>query len=572
MATSRKKVKPRNEGLSREIRAEDEADILAESGAEADEHGDLFIEESKLEKLGAVDTESIRENRRLQEIADSQRGGHKGIPFNTNDPLVIYNTLLKTWAPGSIYIPVKRLTGSQIQEVIKSGPRSGAELYEALRALHGPNEEAEYQVDFIDSARKIYRGKGRITMPDARPQQSQGGPMTQPYGWSPQQYPPPWQSQQQPPWQPPWQQSPAQPDPAPQQQQPQQQQPPAQQQQPQQQPPAPTYVVPPPGPDPMQMMGQMFQMFQEMRNSLQPPPSQQQTPAFPQMPPPPPPHSDPSVMMQWMRDMWGMFQQMQPPTQATPQPMQPQMASQPQQQDPMAMMSGMIELFGKMSQVFNSQQQEPRRSPLRAGVAGYPGRRAPDDGYPPHYPPPSQQQARERSASEVFRESISTIKTAVDAYQELGSLFPQAHHPQLSHHAIDTTGEDDDSPVRVVDTGAAKLAFDKKDGTLRTWESGLMNLDKIFNFLGEQREALQKAHAEQRGPARQLPPGYVEVTEGYQPPPGFVTVPVDPEEAQRVTQRHHQPSQSQADLPPPPSRMPPPIDQDSWEEPWEMPE
>jgi len=112
--------------------------------------------------------------------------------------------------------------------------------------------------------------------------------------------------------------------------------------------------------------------------------------------------------------------------------------------------------------------------------------------------------------------------------------------------------EDEDSPTRVVDTGSAKLVFSKKDGSLRPLETGFANMDKIFGWAAQQIERVQQTRdAQQQRPAprRQLPPDVIEVTPGYQPPAGYVPVPLN---------EHGEPQFAQA-LPPPPSNIPPPL-------------
>jgi len=104
--------------------------------------------------------------------------------------------------------------------------------------------------------------------------------------------------------------------------------------------------------------------------------------------------------------------------------------------------------------------------------------------------------------------------------------------------------EDDGSPVRVVETGPARVVYNKEDGSVRGFETIVANADKIFKFVGEQadrlRDAQERRVQQQQPQQRVLPRGYVEVGPGYQPPPGFVAVPVD-------------------DLPPPPEYVPPPV-------------
>jgi hypothetical protein len=123
--------------------------------------------------------------------------------------------------------------------------------------------------------------------------------------------------------------------------------------------------------------------------------------------------------------------------------------------------------------------------------------------------------------------------------------------------------EDDDSPISVIDTGPAKIVINKKDGTLRGWETGFANLDKIFKFAGEQGELIRTANErrrqqqqQQQPQPRQLAPGYVEVTEGYRPPHGYVAVPVD----QSGAPIQQQPPIQQQNLPPAPQVFSPPIE------------
>ena len=146
-------------------------------GAEEDEEsGELVADEDKVRKIGAADPATVREDRRLRSVANKKRQGKKNVGFGTTDPLVVYETLLKTWAPDSIDITFKRLSGSQItQMMIRSRPRSRTELYEAFMNMHGQSEAAEYEVRFHDSSGHQWRGQGRITMPDTRPRGQQNG-------------------------------------------------------------------------------------------------------------------------------------------------------------------------------------------------------------------------------------------------------------------------------------------------------------------------------------------------------------------------------------------------------------
>ncbi len=288
---------------------EDEADIIAEVGAERDEELDeLVATEEKVVAIGAVDAESVRENRRLGAVVGKKRANMKNVPFNASDVLVKFDWIVKYWPPNSLHIKMKRLTGSEVQHTIRTFPRSGMELYAALMEYHGVSDEAKYEVVVTDSTTHEFRGKGQITLPDTQPKQSQGGyPMNAPQQpWQP----PPGQQ----PWQPPAQGAPPQAQP--------------QQQQPQQ-------GVPPPGPDPVAMMQQIWKMLQPQQGA----PQQQADPqqGAPQQPPaqvfvPPPPGPDPVAMMQ---QIWKMLQQQPPAQPGSAQPAQPQA-------NPTAAMTGMM--------------------------------------------------------------------------------------------------------------------------------------------------------------------------------------------------------------------------------------
>jgi hypothetical protein len=573
---------------------QDEADIVAEVGATPadDGSGELQADEAKIREVGAVDAESIRENRRIEQMVNKKRGaGGTGGDFNVDNLLEKYEGIIKFWPPNTIDIMVNRVTGTPVQWVIRSRPRSGAELYAAILAQHGRYEEAEYKVLLFDSTDKKRRGTGRITMPDTRdtppspqpPQPPQGQPPMNPY------YPPYGQPQAGP-------QAATLP-PSTVQVVPPTVDPVAmmgkmfelfQQMQTSAHPP-PVPVVPQPAPvpapapfpgqstDPMAMMSQMFGIFQKMQQSVQPPPAQPQpapvmpstdpvavmqetvrlfqqmqtAPQAPQpqavMPPPPPQGSDPGVMMAWMQQMFQMFQKMQ---QSQPAP-QPQVQPTQPSVDPMAMMGRMFDMFQKMQQSVQPPQQPspgsgqggPYRGPYGGPRPYYSGPQG-QQGDPPHYPshyqtPPS---ARPKTAAEEFRDAVSVVQTAVD--------IAERFRPQASVTEPDRNqGPDDDNPVKVVDVNGWPVIVNKTDGSARKWETGVANIGNVLKWVSEQREAIQKTNAEreakQQRQQQSLPHGYVEVTPGYQPPPGYVAVPVEMGQG----------------LPPPPEHMPPPITQ-----------
>jgi hypothetical protein len=585
----RSKPRPRDQAAGSPAQ-QDEADIIEEVGAapDPDADGELVVDEDKILEVGAVDAESIRENRRLQDVVNKKRGGQKGVVFNSDDLLTRYETVLKYWPAGSLYITMRRLTGgSGVTDKIESEPRSGAELYDALMAKHGQNEEATYAIKIVDKNNRVFRGNGRITLPDTR---KQGQPMNQyPQGYPPGQMPPTQQPQ-------PQAASPmegmvstmrqmfemfqtmqsaahrpneAQPT-APVQPQPQQQ-------------------FAPVTPDMNGMisaMQQMFEMFQSMHRQATP----QQQAAMPQMPANP----DMGSMMGWTQQMFEMFRSMQPP-QPQPQPQhhpssrgghhqqpQPQM----QMPNPMAAMLGMPPIqppagtiwvpgFGfvpleRLTQAIGGGGhgpgvgEGPHRPPYRPQYRPPygPQYRGEDTG-PPGYGPPHHQAQPQKTAAEQFREALTVVRTAVEAVQDINSMLPN-HMTGMPGMSVAQEPEDDDSPVQVIDTGAAKIVVNKKDGSARFWETGWANMDKVFKFVGDLREQIQ-TQQQQQPQQRVLPPGYVEVGPNYRPPPGYVAVPVEhphqaPHRAPHQEPRHQAPQMyDEEELPPPPEHVPPPI-------------
>lgn len=542
MATRRRKELSGGPNQSSSTPAQDdEADILEEAGAERDEEtGELTATEDRVRELGAVDAESVRANRRTQEMVNKKRANVKNVTFNTGDLLSKYDAVINVWPSNTLDITVRRLTGTPVQQVIISRPRSGIELYEALKIVHGAYGEAEYEVKFQDTSTKQWCGTGRITMPDTRPQQGQQ-PMN-PY-YQPPGYPPPPPGYSYPPGYPPLQagappQQPAPPPPvaaavaapAPM--------------------PPPVYVqtpAAPAGPDMAQtaaFMRQMFEMFQGIQATQQP----QLQHAAP-LPPPqivmpqPPANPDPASMVAYMQQMLEMFRSMQLAGQPAPAPYSPPPAA-PVAPDPMASMRQMFEMFREMQAM-----QAP------------PARRFPPEEFRdrPRYEPPSPP-PRERTAKEQFQDAIGVVRSAIEVQRELSGLIPGGDGG--NDEPAPTRSDDDDSPIKIIDTGQGKIVVNKKDGTMRAWETGWANMDKILKWAGEQTKEIgerqtRAQQSRQQPPQQQLPPGYVEVHEGYKPPPGWVAVPETPPTI---------PPSSQVPLPPPPQNMPPPI-QRTWEAP-----
>lgn len=549
MASRRRRERdPGSDGVVTVPAQEDEADVLEEVGAEHDESGDLVVDEEKIREVGAVDAASVIENRRIRSTVTRKRSGEKRVRFNSTDLLTSYDTAIITWPPNTLDISVRRLTGSPVTHMIMNRPRSGAELYEAIKALHGQYEEAEYEVVVKDRTTKQFRVNARITMPDTRQAPQQGQPMAyippgyppqppaQPYPYPPQGYPP----------QAPYQQQPA----------PVAQQPASQ--------PAPTQFAPAPAVDPMAMMDQLIRLIPQIQQLVQPPQPQQPQAVQPPPMPPPPPQSDPVAMMAWIQQMVQTIQQIQAtaqhpatqgapiPQQQPPQPQQPQMMG-PSRPAPDGMIWTWEPGFGfVLTPTAIASRQEPARGPMQRGQRPpYYPQGDQGGGAPRYEPPPQQQPQAPKPIAEQWRESMSTLRTARHMVDELNALTGGG-----GGAAVQEEVEDNDSPIVIQDTGHGKLAFSREDGSFKWIETGAMALPGIAKWISEQADKISNARAErqqaQQPPRRQLPPGYVEVDANYQPPPGYTAVPVDQEQ-----------------LPPPPEHVPPPISAPPGRRAWE---
>jgi hypothetical protein len=538
---------------------QDDEEILQELGAQPDEAGELVVDEDRIRAAGAIDTTSIIENRRMQAILDKKRGNVKGVQINVSDPLSKYDLLIKIWPASTMRISVTRTTGPATpMRVIDTPPKSSSDLYKMMQAIHGQNEEHSYDLLFRDIGGQI-RGGTAITMPDTRPAQpQQGQPMNPyyPYGSPPPGYPPGYAP-------PGYAPQPAQPAPT---------------AAPSMPPPASVFVQPAPPPDMGAMLTSMKQMFDMIQSVHQQAAQQQHVPLPVATPPaqpvgavafpPPPATPDMGAMMAWMRQMFDLIQSMQPASAPGSSPARGRAAEPAPAMNPMtlAAMMGMgmppmqpppgmmwipnfgfvpldrlVQAVGGGPAAGPGPYRGPYRPPYASGDPGAP----PYQG--PHGPPP-----RPLTPAEQFRDSITVLRSAAEAIQDLGSILPG------QQAAAAAEAEADDSPIQVIDTGPAKIIVNKRDGTLRGWETGWANMDKVFKWVGEQREAIQKSHDARELAKRpqQLPPGYVEVTPGYQPPPGYVAVPVTP---QQIPAAAPPPPAPQQALSPPPAQVPPPM-------------
>jgi len=500
---------------------QDDADILEEAEAERDENGNLVVSEETIRELGAVDTESVRENRRLKAMVNKKSSNAKNVTINTGDVLTTYDVILGSWPANTIDIHMKRTTGSPFQEVITSRPRNGTELLAALKAMHGQYEEAQYFIQFKDNSTQQFRGSGKITIRDSRPPQQQV-----PYG-----YPPP-NGAVPPQYYPPQYAPPPQPPPQPTNGHAQSPQPPPQ-----------VFVQPSPGLDMAAMFEnfkQMFDMFQNVQQRFAPPPPpppQTVAPQYPQpqlmMPPPPSPTASPAEQMAWMREIFQMFQKMQstvmgqqtPAPAPQPQPQQPQMSAPmgPAAPPPRGYQWVWRPDFGAHVLMPEASIAPPSGPMYRRFPQGEGGER-------PLYAQPPTQPQRQQSPADQVRDALGVVRQTMHAVREMGSVLGQ-QEPAEAPIPIE---QDDDSPVRIVEgSGSGKLVYDNKDGSLRPWDSILANLPSMMKWAGEQREAIQKGAEERQRREQRRSQEYVAIPVEEQrlpPPPADVPPPIESEE------------------------------------------
>jgi hypothetical protein len=524
----RRIVQPRSPetAAQHEATQQDEAEVSDEMGAQRDpESGEQVVDERAALKAGAVDAESVVENRRLRSIVNAKRSGKRDIHINVDDVLIKYDQILRVHSADSLYISVKRVSGGpQVQQIVPGFPRSGRELYEEIRIIHGRSDAATYQINFFDSNSKEYRAKGQITMPDARDPRERAAAQGQPMNPYPPQYGYPPGAQ-----------------------------------------PAPGYQpqAPPPQGDIGAMVGAVRQLMEMMQTFGAPPAA------------PPGAPGDFSGQLDSLRQMLDTIQGQQQGGArpgfrgaAQPQPaMNPQMAAAmagmgmpPVQAPPGVIWTPLgfvsVDMLMRVIQGGGGPAMGggpgpayrggggPYRGPYAsgAGLGGEEQQRAPYAS--PYARGPAAQPEAPRTAADQFRDSITLFRTFSNAAKELGSLFGT---PQETPEPEIVASEDEASPVRVIDTGHAKLVVNRKDGSLRGLETGFANVGPVLKWIADQVENARKQQQNQQQ-QRALPEGYVEMTPGYQPPPGYVAVPEEPP-----------PYGAPSPLPPPPSNLPPPL-------------
>lgn len=465
------------------------------------------------------------------------------------NPLFAYEETLKVHPGAANAIAVERRTGAPALWMITDRPRTAGELYAAIKRVHGRSPETTYEVTFRDAA-----GSGShvlVSMPSTMDEPAPPAAYPQPYAPAAPYAPPaPY----------------AQPYPAP-----------AapihpgapfdasallalqkqifdmvQAMQAQRQAAAPVASAAPaappvPGLDVGALLAvqkQVFDMVQTVQGAAP------QQPASPAPVAPPQPQDPTATLLAMQRQVFDMVQALQ---RGQPAPAQPAPAAAPA--DPTSAMLAMQKQVFDMVMQLTRAAQPPQPAPPRYGGpyrSPYRPPHDPSDPYapaPPYYRPP----ARPQTAFEQLRDAAGVFRDLRRVEREFGFGAPAAEE-----------GEEDDSPVRVIDMGPAKGVINREDGSLRVTETVMANLPDALKWFGEQAAAVRKARddraeRDRRAAAPSLPPGYVVVGPDYQPPPGMVAVPVAPiaEQAESPTGPQPQPQP----LPEPPEEMPPPLDE-----------
>ena len=452
-----------------------------------------------------------------------------------------FEETLKLYPAAAQTIAVERKTGTPANWMLTERPRTANELYAAIKRLHGRREETTYEITCRDGAG--HGSGGSVSMPSTMDDPlPPGSPPPNPvYGAPPGPYAPSMPVYAQPP--------------APsgtpfeamlamQKQMFEMLQPKAAAPLP-----APPPAAPTAAPDVnalLAMQKQMFEMMQQMQGMVAGQPAQPApAPVVATSPAPAVPHDPAAAMLAMQKQMFEMMQAMQsghaPPPAPQPAPAAPTDSTAAM----MAMQKQMFDMMLTMMQTAQRSSAPAGGSPPPAGGPYYRPRygapshdpNAPQSAHDPRYPQPP---ARPQTPSEQLREAASVFRDFRRVADELGFGGQAAEAPEP---------EDDDSPVRVIDMGPAKGVINRSDGSLRGFETAMANLPDILKWLGEQRVELRKARDEDRKrQQQQLPPGYVMAGPDYQPPEGYIAVPVD-----------QIPPQTQESLPEPPAEMPPPI-------------
>lgn len=167
----------------RSVTAPSAHEVDAKVGAEQQEDGSDLVDEETVRKLGAVNAEAARENERRKEIIDRKRGGEKRVPWGEMNAVLMYDDIVSLWPANTLSLCVTRLTGTPLTMYIYGYPRSGQELYNAIKTqVHGRREETEYSVTVRDAQSKFDKGKGRVTLPNTL---DEAGPAQPPHAQAP---------------------------------------------------------------------------------------------------------------------------------------------------------------------------------------------------------------------------------------------------------------------------------------------------------------------------------------------------------------------------------------------------
>ena len=174
-------------------------DVLVPQVAEIDEQvrglgsaqddGTVLLTEEQVEELGAANAEAMQSNMAQAQVAGKKKNAQPNVSWGTQDATLLYDQVVRLWPPSTLQIHVVRLSGGNpIAIFVRGEPRTGQELYEAvLTQAHRQSEESEYKITIKDKQNGLYKGIGRIYLPDTRgdPNIPMNGPQGRPAPLSP---------------------------------------------------------------------------------------------------------------------------------------------------------------------------------------------------------------------------------------------------------------------------------------------------------------------------------------------------------------------------------------------------
>jgi hypothetical protein len=242
----------------------------------------------------------------------------------------------------------------------------------------------------------------------------------------------------------------------------------------------------------------MFRQIWDMVQTVQP--QQPSMPMWPQQSQPampaPPTNPDPASMMKWFQEMFAIVRQAQPAPAPVAHLPQPQMAAPQVPQLPNTPAPPGYRYTGYPIQLL---RLEPINNNRHSKDASHRTRQREPMGQRPYYPQQGEQHDRydprqqHQAPPDPLRESMSTLRRAMAIREELDELLGGGGG-QRSGGGVQLDGatdQDPDSPV-IVERGAdVDLVRNREDGSIRGWDTILINTPRTQGRRVRQRSAGQ---------------------------------------------------------------------------------